>query len=157
MENARPENVDGEQAEWGKHLKRLRLRVGEQWYDVEVGDVYQSPVEVQVNGEPYLVELGEAVGPGHALVQGPKAPKQQPGLRGIVKGNEKVIRCPLPGKVIQVSVRKDQVLEPGDEICVLESMKMEQSVRMAQAGSVKSVKVKKEQSLKSGDPLIELQ
>jgi biotin carboxyl carrier protein len=59
--------------------------------------------------------------------------------------------------VVSVSVVKGQILSPGDEICVLESMKMEQSVRMAHTGMAKSVKIKKDQSVKAGDALLELQ
>ena len=139
-------------------MKRMRVRVNGEWYAIEVGDVYQSPVEVMVDGEPYLVELGAAVEgdmPPMRVRQQPKV--EQPGLRGITQGDERVIRCPLPGKVVTVSVTKGQVLEPGDEICMLESMKMEQSVRMARGGTVKNIKIKQDQSVNAGAPLIELQ
>jgi biotin carboxyl carrier protein len=49
------------------------------------------------------------------------------------------------------------VLDAGDEICLLESMKMEQSVRMAKGGTVKNIKVKPGQAINAGTPLIELQ
>ena len=77
-------------------------------------------------------------------------------MRGITQGDERVIRCPLPGKVVVISVTKGQVLEAGDEICQLESMKMEQSVRMAKGGTVKNIKIKQDESVKAGSPLIEL-
>jgi biotin carboxyl carrier protein len=48
------------------------------------------------------------------------------------------------------------VLEAGDEICVLESMKMEQTVRMAKGGTVKNIKMKVDQSITAGSPMIEL-
>ena len=48
-------------------------------------------------------------------------------------------------------------MEAGDEICLLESMKMEQSVRMANSGIVKNIKIKKDQVLNAGQPLIEVQ
>lgn len=138
-------------------MKRLRVRVNGEWFSVEVGDVYQSPVEVVVDGEAYLVELGAAVDGDMPARRVRKQPKvETPGLRGITQGNDRVIRCPLPGKVVNVSVTKGQVIEAGDEICLLESMKMEQSVRMAQAGTVKNVKIKKDQSVIAGAPLIEL-
>ena len=139
-------------------MKRLRVRVNGDWYTVEVGDIYQSPVEVLVDGEPYEVEMGAAdtgVPPRARAKQQRKV--EQPGLRGITQGDDRVIRCPLPGKVVAVSVNKGQTLEPGDEICMLESMKMEQSVRMAQGGIVKNIKIKKDQSVNAGTPLIELQ
>ena len=139
-------------------MKQLRVRVNGEWYTIEVGDVYQSPVEVVVDGESYLVELDTAVESGAALTRGRQQRKvEQPGLRGITQGDDRVIRCPLPGKVISIAVEKGQVLEAGDEICQLESMKMEQSVRMATGGTVKNVKIKKDQSLTAGTPLIELQ
>jgi biotin carboxyl carrier protein len=139
-------------------MKRLRVRVNDEWYSIEVGDVYQSPVEVLVDGVPYLVELGSAL----AGDLPPRRARQQtkqalPGLRGIVKDDDRVVRCPLPGKVVSVSVIKGQTVEPGDEICLLESMKMEQSVRMAQVGIIKNIKIKKNQSVNAGAPLIELQ
>jgi biotin carboxyl carrier protein len=136
----------------------MRVRVNGEWYSIEVGDVYQSPVEVVVDGESYLVELGAAVdsdSPTPRMRQRPKI--EQPGLRGITQGDERVIRCPLPGKVVSITVTKGQLLEAGDEICMLESMKMEQSVRMATGGTVKNIKIKPEQSITAGTPLIELQ
>ncbi len=139
-------------------MKQLRVRVNGEWYTIDVGDVYQSPVEVVVDGETYLVELDTAVETGTGRTRGRQQRKvEQPGLRGITQGDNRVIRCPLPGKVVSVAVTKGQVLEAGDEICQLESMKMEQSVRMATGGTVKNVKIKKDQSVDAGTPLIELQ
>ena len=138
-------------------MRRLRVRVNDEWYAVEVGDTYQSPVEVIVDGETFLVEVGS---PGDGAMPSPRkaAPKAElPGLRGLTQGDERVIRCPLPGKIVEVTVKKGQQMEVGEEICLLESMKMEQSVRMAKAGLVKNVKVKKGQAVNAGQPLIELQ
>lgn len=135
----------------------MRLKVNGEWYSVEVGDAYQSPVEVIVDGETYLVEMGVAAdGPLPTVRR--QAPKtEQPGLRGITEGDERVIRCPLPGKVVSIKITKGQELEAGDEICVLESMKMEQTVRMAKSGTVKNIKIKADQAVNAGSPLIELQ
>ncbi len=142
-------------------MRRIRVRVNGEWYDVEVGDVYQSPVDVVVDGETYLVELEAALRSGEprprTARQAARPRSEQPGLRGILQGDDKLVRCPLPGRVVSVSVVKEQALQPGDEICVLESMKMEQSVRMAHAGVAKNIKIKKDQAVRAGDPLIELQ
>jgi biotin carboxyl carrier protein len=140
-------------------MRQLRLQVNGQWYSVQVGDVHQSPVEVMVDDEFYLVDLEAA---SQSPRRRPTAPRQErkeepPGLRGITQGNEKVVRCPLPGRVIALQIIKGQQVEPGDEICLLESMKMEQSIRVAQGGIVKSVKVKINQSVNAGSPLLEMQ
>ena len=140
-------------------MRRLRLRVNGQWYSVQVGDIYQTPVEVRIDEEVYLVEMDTATGTTRVQTPAPRQERKEdlPGLRGITQGNDKIIRCPLPGRVIAVSVTKGQHLDPGDEICVLESMKMEQSVRMAQKGIAKSVKIKNNQSVNTGAPLLEMQ
>ena len=157
MEIARQADGYGKQIEWRLLMKRLRLKIDDEWYDIEVGDTYQSPVEVIVDGESFSVEIGtptDGVMPQRRN-QAPKA--ELPGLRGESKGDENVIRCPLPGKIVSISVEKGQSLEIGDEICKLESMKMEQSVRMGKPGKVKNIKVKKDQTINAGQPLIEIQ
>ena len=138
-------------------MKRVRVKVNDEWYDVRVGDLYQSPVEVEVDGETLLVEIGDPSDAALPPRRQPPPKTELPGLRGITQGNDRVIRCPLPGKVVSISVSKGQELDSGDEICLLESMKMEQSVRMAQSGVVKGVKIKKNQTVEAGQPLVELQ
>lgn len=138
-------------------MKRLRVKINDEWYGVEVGDIYQSPVEVIVDGESFLVEVGNP-SDDTETPRRKEAPKAElPGLRGMTQGDERVIRCPLPGKIVEITVKKGQQLETGDEICLLESMKMEQSVRMAKAGIIKNIKVKKNQTVNAGQPLLEIQ
>ena len=138
-------------------MKRVRVKVNDEWYDVRVGDLYQSPVEVVVDGETLLVEIGDPSDAELPARRQPPPKTELPGLRGDTQGNDRVVRCPLPGKVVSISVAKGQELDSGDEICLLESMKMEQSVRMAQSGVVKGVKIKKNQTVEAGQPLLELQ
>lgn len=138
-------------------MKRLRVRVNDDWYAVEVGDTYQSPVEVVVDGESFMVEIGNPADGDMPLPRKPAPKAALPGLRGLTQGDERVIRCPLPGKIVSMTLKKGQQLEAGDEICLLESMKMEQSVRMAKAGVVKNIKVKNDQAVNTGQPLIEIQ
>ncbi len=138
-------------------MKRVRVKVNDEWYDVRVGDLYQSPVEVVVDGETLLVEIGDPSDAELPARRQPPPKTELPGLRGVTQGNDRVVRCPLPGKVVSISVAKGQELDSGDEICLLESMKMEQSVRMAQSGVVKGVKIKKNQTVEAGQPLLELQ
>jgi biotin carboxyl carrier protein len=139
-------------------MRHVTVKVNGQTYLVEVGDLYRNPVEVFIDGGRYLVEVEKSSGltslPTPRVHSGLK--QELPGLRGITQTNPKMIRCPGPGRILSVSVVKGQLLEPGDEICVLESMKMEQSVRIAQTGSIKSIKIKENQSVNAGSILLEL-
>ena len=56
-----------------------------------------------------------------------------------------------------VSVEAGQQVEEGDAMCVLETMKMEQSVRLSQSGTVKLVFIQAGGSVQTGEPLLELE
>ena len=52
------------------------------------------------------------------------------------------ITSQIPGRVVKVSVKKDDTIKEGDPILVLESMKMQIAVKSHKDGVVKEVKVK---------------
>jgi propionyl-CoA carboxylase alpha chain len=63
----------------------------------------------------------------------------------------------MPGRVISIMVRPGDHVSAGDEVCVVEAMKMEQSIRAVQAGVVKIIHVQPMDSVSASDPLIELE
>jgi len=67
------------------------------------------------------------------------------------------MRSPMPGKVIAILVRPGDQVSAGDEVCVVEAMKMEQSIRAFRDGVVKTVHVQPMDAVRANDPLIELE
>ena len=106
-------------------------------YTVTVnGTAYQvetSAGALKVNGKPYTVAIGAA---GAAPAAAPAA-----GGAGVD------VKTPMPGTVIRVSVAVGQAVKKGDEIMVIEAMKMEQPIVAPADGTVKAINVK------SGDAL----
>jgi len=74
---------------------------------------------------------GEAVPPAMAAAG---AEADQPGPFGPI-----VVRAPLAGTVVSVSVEPGDPVGPGDELLVIEAMKMEHEVRAQAAGLVREV------------------
>lgn len=139
-------------------VRRVRVNVGGRWYTIEVGELYRNPVEVTVEGQRYLVEVEPTAG-GQAVMSAlsvRQAKHEAIGLRGIIQGDDRTIRCPIAGRVVAVSVKAGASIEPGDELCVLETMKMEQSVLSSHSGSVKKVLVHPGQNVQAGSPLMRL-
>lgn len=64
------------------------------------------------------------------------------------------IKAPLPGVMIAVNVRIGDVVKAGQEIAVLEAMKMENSIEAAIDGTVTAVHVKEGDSVLEGDTVI---
>ena len=143
--------------------KSVRVKVGDRWYTADIEDVSSSQVKVQVEDETFYVEvagLRRAIpAPPDTLPSPPKASKQelvQPATTG-AHVSDKIIRSPMPGKVVAVSVKPGDTVSQGQEVCVVEAMKMEQSIRASQGGLIKAVHVQPMQQVGTDDPIIELE
>ena len=144
-------------------VTNLRVRVGDRWYSVQVGDLGHSPVEVTVDGEKVYVELEglpqpPSPEPRRSQPRPPSIAPPSPRLRSsAIRPTDNIIRSPMPGRVIAILVRPGDQVSAGDELCVVEAMKMEQSVRAFRDGVVKEVFVQPMDSVSANDPLIELE
>ncbi len=141
----------------------LRIKVGDNWYNVEVGELTQSPVQVTVEGETFLVEVEglpaqSTSRPRRGRTQTPGIVVPPPPTRGSAgSGPDNIIASPLSGRVISILVRPGDRVSAGQEVCVVEAMKMEQSIRAARDGVVKEILVQPMDSVRTNDPLIELE
>jgi len=66
------------------------------------------------------------------------------------------IRAPFAGNVYEISVEEGQEVEVGDQIAVLEAMKMQTPVVSEIAGTVTTISAKIGQALKPGDRLLQI-
>lgn len=66
---------------------------------------------------------------------------------------QEIVTSPLPGKVLSVSAKAGDNIAEGDEICVIEAMKMENPIVATVSGKVTEVSVSGGQALKAGDPI----
>jgi acetyl-CoA carboxylase carboxyltransferase component len=64
------------------------------------------------------------------------------------------VRAPLTGTVIAVAVGAGDQVEPGDELLILESMKMEHAVVSEDAGKILDVTVRVGETVTAGTPLV---
>mgnify|MGYP001156483509 CR=1 FL=1 len=69
----------------------------------------------------------------------------------------KTIAATMSGTVLQVLVQPGDRVESGQDVVILESMKMEVPVQATVGGTVKEVKVEVGAFVGDGDPLIELE
>ena len=69
----------------------------------------------------------------------------------------KVIIAPMPGTVKSVSVEVEQMIGEGAECCVLEAMKMQNSLKIGATGKVKKVHVKPGDTVQADQVLVELE
>ncbi|QYK43850.1 MAG: acetyl/propionyl/methylcrotonyl-CoA carboxylase subunit alpha [Xanthobacteraceae bacterium] len=59
----------------------------------------------------------------------------------------KIVKCPMPGLVVSIAVKEGQQVQAGDQLAIVEAMKMENVIRAERDATVKSVAVKAGDSL----------
>ena len=128
---------------------------------MEVEDLQASPVRVLVDGEPVEVDTdqlpaldspGTPTGPGPAVTSDAQEAPATP-----TPAAARVFRTPMPGIIVSVAVAEGAQVVTGDEVCVLEAMKMHQTLRADWTGIVRAVHVRPGQQVLDGDPIVELE
>ena len=112
-----------------------------------------------VEGDLLVEMVADAVAaPAAAAAPAPKAaPAAAPAPAAPkVAAGAKVVEAPLPGTITKVLVKPGQALKAGETVCMMEAMKMENSITVEFAGTVKSVLVEVGAQVQSGQALVEL-
>ncbi len=139
----------------------LRVKVRERWYTVEVEDLGLDPVKTLVDGAPVEVHI-EATGADSLPAAPVESPPEETSQDEIVAPAParatatRAMASPMPGVIVSVAVQVGDQLVTGDEVCVLEAMKMQQVLRADWTGIVAAVHVGPGQQVADGDPIIEL-
>jgi biotin carboxyl carrier protein len=133
-----------------------RILVNGQPHTVEVKDTAGTSAAVLIDGRTERLEIArEAAAAPTASMPVPAAVAAVPTRSGHPGAGER-ITAPLPGKVLSVAVKTGESVHKGDELCVIEAMKMGNSIRAQRDGSVREVLVVPGQSVTFGASLLVL-
>ncbi len=125
-----------------------KVLINSHLYEVEIVDLQARPVLAVVDGKPIEVwpEAKEVASEAPAL----------PGkTEESVDSQVREILAPMPGTIISVAVEPGSQVAYGQELCVLEAMKMKNVIRAPRAGTIGKVSVTQGQSVKHHDLLVE--
>ncbi len=115
--------------------KPYYIRVNE-----KLEEVYLEPIQEVLAGVPEQPEAGGKTSP--------KRPKPtKPGD----------VASPMPGRVVKVLVSKEQAVNLGDPVLIIEAMKMESRVPAPIAGKVVALYVKEGDDIKTDETLVQLE
>lgn len=144
-------------------MKTYRFKINGNGYEVAINSVEGQTASVTVNGTPYTVELEEAPAAPFQVVPVQAAPVQaaavqsapaQPAASAPASGAGKAVTSPLPGVIIAIKVNVGDVVKAGQEVAVLEAMKMENSIEATHDGTVTAINVSKGDSVLEGAPVV---
>lgn len=142
-------------------MRTYKFKINGNEYNVEINSVEGNIADVTVNGASYTVEMDTPVAPAPAAVPaGPaaSAPAPTPAAPAPAApaGTGKVITSPLPGVIIEVSVKEGQAVKAGQKVAVIEAMKMENEIQASFDGTVTAVLVNKGDSVLEGAEIVKI-
>jgi biotin carboxyl carrier protein len=145
---------------------RVRVVIEGTAYDVEIVDLNARPVVAVVDGERFEVWPESSSAPVVGSLDGRQAltvavpsalpassaPAPAPSAPGAAESG--TVLAPIPGVILAVQVKPGDRVMAGQEVCVLEAMKMQNSIRAKQSGVVTTVYVGDGQHVKHHQPLL---
>ena len=156
-------------------MRRYTLNIGSREFVVDVQETDFDQFEVSVGGETYAVTLAEdqavggvAIAPAAAPVAAaPKAapaaapapaaaapaaaaPKKQPAGGG----GKGALKAPMPGVILEVNVKAGDKVARGQQVAILDAMKMHNVIGAPRDGVIGEVCVAAGQSVGHGDVIV---
>ncbi len=129
----------------------LKVKIDNRVYEVEVGDLSNRPVITLVDGKRIEVWPEQAIESTGQTIK----PIASPALQE--QSATSVIFAPMPGTITSVSVKEGEMVGYGQELCILEAMKMKNIIRSPREGILSTVHVSGGQSVQFRDKLFEFQ
>jgi biotin carboxyl carrier protein len=71
--------------------------------------------------------------------------------------NPRIILSFIPGTVLDIMIKKGQIVKKGDDLMILDAMKMQNKLKCSMDGKVKKISVKKGDKVSKGVVLLELE
>jgi glutaconyl-CoA/methylmalonyl-CoA decarboxylase subunit gamma len=139
-------------------MRRYKFTIAGNRYNVEIKSLDEQIAEIEVNGTSYMVELGHEIPRPQTpkLVRSePSAPPKPP--EPLIKPGLSLIKAPLPGTILSISVEPGMTIAIDQPVLVLEAMKMENNIFAEKPGIVKAVRVEVGDTVMQGDVLIEIE
>jgi len=107
-------------------------------------DIETKSITLKINGKKYSVEIKDKL---DLLLE-------RLGMDKLASAEITDIKAPMPGLVLDILVSEGDEVKKGDQVMVLEAMKMENVLKSPGDGTVKSIKVKKGDGVEKNEVMI---
>ena len=111
------------------------------FHEIKISEVTSTELKIILDGQSMFLKkhakLTEIIEKSGAISSGATS--------------QNTISSQIPGRVISIAVNKGDAVKQGDNIVVLESMKMQVAIKSPRDGTVRDLKVKEGQSISRND------
>lgn len=136
---------------------KVSVKIDGQNYDVEIRDLNKRPIIAVVDGETFEIQPESELG-SPVVIEPPKG-KKPATVEAVPQSknatSRRALLAPLPGTVTEIFVLPGAQVETGQPVCVIEAMKMKNTIRSDRSGTVANVLASPGQSVKHKQTLVE--
>lgn len=123
---------------------KIAVRIEDRLFEVEIADLNARPILATVEGQTFAVwPEGEP-----AAVNGSKtdhrpipAALPTPASSAAAGPPSNAITAPIPGVIVSIAAEAGDTVSAGQELCVLEAMKMKNVIRAPREGQIAAIHV----------------
>lgn len=144
---------------------KVTVKIDNRLFEVEITNLHTHPIIATVEGEQFevwpdnivLTRPPDAVIPAFKPAASSAAPAAvtAPASNSTSRADVKAVYAPIPGVIVSVDVRAGDTVEAGQQLCILEAMKMKNVIRSPRAGEITKVNIGAGDHVKHHDMLFE--
>ncbi len=134
---------------------KVNLSIEGKQYQVTLKDLTTRPIIAEVDGQTYEVWPEEEQASIPATTSSTPIPVVSATAAPVpAAAGSLTLTAPLPGVIISVEVREGQSVTNGQELYVLEAMKMKNSIKANRNGKIASIHVNPGDLVKHNQPIL---
>ena len=142
---------------------KYQIKIDDRIFEVEIHDLQARPIIAVVDGDPIEVwpqDSQQSFPPYPTATQRPESKS----LRNMERSSPKpvgdnakanAVYAPIPGVIVSITVEPGDSVVFGQELCILEAMKMKNAIRATRAGMINTVYVSPGQQVNHHDILLD--
>ena len=134
---------------------KVTITIEGKQYQVSIDDLNTRPILAEVDGKVYEVWPEDADSPvasAPAATQVAQSASAAP--TPAPAAGAKTLTAPLPGVIISVEVREGQTVKTGQELYVLEAMKMKNSILADRDGKIAAIHISAGDQVSHNQPVM---
>jgi glutaconyl-CoA/methylmalonyl-CoA decarboxylase subunit gamma len=140
-------------------MKKYKFTISGSDYDVHIKDIEDNIAEVDVNGTRYEVLLHNEIKTSKTPRLVRKPLEKMPGegqIKKKVSSGKHEVTAPLPGTILKLNISVGDMVSEGQNLLVMEAMKMENQIQTTKGGEVLAIKVSVGDAVQQDDVLLEI-